>query len=105
MRGRLSNDNTFRGRMARPSVTRCQAASNRSSASPAAPNRISSLDIALEVVAQLLYRAESIARIRLVHHPAPAQAIAQVAVQLDLEDSLRRGHRFPQEQHMAYRTI
>src|SRR5687767_6223410 len=94
------------GRMARPSATRCQAASKRSSASPAAPSRISSgLDIALEVIAQLLHRTEAIARIRLVHHAAPAQAIAQVVVQLDVEDSLRRDHGFPQEQHMAYRTI
>src|SRR5687767_1057432 len=104
--GRLSNDNTFRGRMPRPSATRCHAASKRSSASPAAPSRISSgLDIALEVIAKLLHRAEAIARIWLVDHAAPPQAIAQVVVQLDVEDSLRRDHGFPQEQHMAYRTI
>src|SRR5687767_15997298 len=77
------------GRMARPSSTRCHAASKRSSASPAAPRRISSsLGIALEVVAQLLHRAEAVARIRLVDDAAPAQAIAQVVMQLDLEDAL-----------------
>ena len=55
MSGRFSNDNTSRGRIARPSSTRCHAASNRSSASPAAPSLISSgFGMALEVVTQLL---------------------------------------------------
>src|SRR5688572_1064253 len=105
-RGRSANDSTSRGRIARPSCTRFHAASNRSSASPAAPMRISSFPgIALEVVAELLHGTEFIVAFILVHHAAPAQAIAQVVVQLDLEDSVRFDHRFPQQQHMAYRTI
>src|SRR6185295_2335468 len=104
--GRFAKDKTSSCRMARPSSTRCQAASNRSSASPAAPRRISSdFGIALEVVAQLLDRAEAITRVVFVHHAAPGQPVAQVVVQLDLENSLGGDHGFPQQQHMAYRTI
>src|SRR5688572_15211943 len=89
--GRSGNDKTSRGRMARPSATRCHAASKRSSASPAGPSRISSFfDIALEVVAQLLDRLEAITPAGLVHHAIPRQAIAQIVVQLDLEDSRLR---------------
>src|SRR5919106_4288859 len=87
--GRSGKDKTSSGRMARPSATRCQAASKRSSASPAGPSRISSfLDIALEVIAQLLDRLEVITPAAVVHHPIPCEAIAQIVVQLDLEDSL-----------------
>src|SRR6185295_16981273 len=91
--GRFAKDKTSSCRMARPSSTRCHAASKRSSASPAAPRRISSdFGIALEVVAQLLDGTEAVAGIRLVHHAAPRKPVAQVVVQLDLEDSLGADH-------------
>src|SRR5919201_1461265 len=85
-RGRFSKLNTSSGRSARPSCTRFHAASKRSSASAAAPMRISSfLDIAFEVVAQLLDRAEGGPALGVVGNAAPGKAIAQIVVQLDLE--------------------
>src|SRR5688572_30881961 len=92
--------------MARPSCTRFHAASKRSSASPAGPMRISSrlrstpLGIALEVVTQLLHRAEVVLPVLVVGRAAPAQAVTQVVVQLDLEDAVVRHHRLPQQQHI-----
>src|SRR5512145_327541 len=104
--GRSAKLRISSGRMARPSRTRFQAASKRSSASAAAPTRISSfLDIALEVVAQLLDRLEVVAPLVVVHDTSPAQAVAQVVVQLDVEHAVARHDLFPQEQHMAWRTI
>src|SRR6185503_5838927 len=97
--GRSAKLSTSSGRMARPSCTRFQAASKRSSASAAAPTRISSrLGIALEVVAQLLDGTEVVLALVVVHHSSPAQAIAQIVVQLDLEAlAAVQHHRFPQQ--------
>src|SRR5688572_30400948 len=96
--GMSSSVTTRSGLIGRPSATRFQAASKRSSASPPAPTRISRtlgiLHVLLEVVAQLLHRAEGIGP-RAAAHPAPviavfdqlavAQHVAQVVVQLDLQ--------------------
>src|SRR5262245_18081356 len=104
--GRSAKLRISSGRIARPSCTRFQAASKRSSASPAAPMRISTLPgIALEVVAQLLHRSEVVLPLRIVGDAAPAQPVAQVVVQLDLQDAIVEHDLFPQQQHMAYRTI
>src|SRR5918996_5499834 len=85
-RGRFEKLRIASGRMARPSCTRFHAASKRSSASAAAPRRISSfVGIALEVVAQLLDRAEGVLALVIVSDSFPAQAVAEIVVQLDLE--------------------
>src|SRR3972149_1511330 len=76
--GRLSSVSRCSVFGARPSAARFQAASKRSSASPAGPTRISRTlgmhHVLLEVVAQLLDRAE------LVRKAAPAHAAAMVRV-------------------------
>src|SRR4030081_480783 len=73
----------------RPSATRFQAASKRSSASPAAPTRSSSvlakatarrLDVALEVVAQLLDRPELVRGAAPAHSAAPVLVLDQIAI-------------------------
>src|SRR5216117_2121236 len=87
--GRSCSVSTRSGASFRPSATRFQAASKRSSASPAAPTRSSSvlaktperrLDVALEAV---------------------AQPVAQIVVQLDFEPGILEQYFFRQEQHMA----
>src|SRR2546428_14059318 len=117
--GRSCSVSTRSGASFRPSATRFQAASKRSSASPAAPTRSSSvlakaaarrLDVALEVVAQLLDRPELV-RSAAAPYPAPsvlvldqvavAQPVAQIVVQLDFEPGILEQHFFRQQQHMA----
>src|SRR5258706_3789213 len=101
--GRSSRVSTRREAGLRPSATRFHAASKRSSASPGGPRRSSSTrakapphgeHIALEVVAQLLDRAELIgaraaaqpaAAVLVLDQIAVAQAVTQVVVQLDLQ--------------------
>src|SRR2546422_7922393 len=117
--GRSSPVSTRSGASFRPSATRFQAASKRSSASPAAPTRSSSvlakatarrLDVALEVVAQLLDRPElvrgaaaahSAAGVPVLYQRAVAQPVAQIVVQLDFEPGILEQYFFRQEQHMA----
>src|SRR5437667_11668952 len=117
--GRSSSVSTRSGASFRPSATRFQAASKRSSASPAAPTRSSSvlakatarrLDVALEVVAQLLDRPElvggaaaahSAAGVLVLYQGAVAEPGAQIIVQLDFEPGSLEHHFFRQEQHMA----
>src|SRR6266446_7043853 len=117
--GRSCSVSTRSGVSFRPSATRFQAASKRSSASPAAPTRSSSvlakasacrLDVALEVVAQLLDRPElvrsaaasySAAPILVVDQCAVAQPIVQIVVQLDFEQDVAEKYFFRQKQHMA----
>src|SRR2546430_6560331 len=117
--GRSSPVSTRSGASFRPSARRFQAASKRSSASPAAPTRSSSvlakaterrLDVALEVVAQLLDRPElvggaaaahSAAGVLVLYQSAVAQPVAQIVVQLDFEPGILEQYLFRQEQHMA----
>src|ERR1700752_698325 len=117
--GRSCSVSTRSGASLRPSATRFQAASKRSSAPPAAPPRSSSvlakatarrLDVALEVVAQLLDRPElvrgaaasySAASARVLDQRAVAQPVAQIVVQLDFEQGIAEQHFFRQQQHMA----
>src|SRR2546430_4930975 len=121
--GRSCSVSTRSGASFRPSATRFQAASNRSSASLAAPTRSSSvlakatarrLDVALEVVAQLLDRPELVGSAAAAHPAAPVavldqlaivQPVAQVIVQLDFEQGIAEQYFFRQKQHMAYHTI
>src|SRR5206468_1220521 len=117
--GRFSTVSTRSGASFRPSAARFQAASKRSSASPAAPTRSSSvlakaterrLDVALEVVAQLLDGPElvggaaaaySATPVLVLHQGAVAQPVAQIVVQLDFEPGILEEYFFRQEQHMA----
>src|SRR6267143_5639660 len=87
--GRSCSVSTRSGASFRPSATRFHAASNRSSASPAAPTRSSSvlakatarrLDVALEVVAQLLDRPELVRRAAATQPAAPVLVLDQPAV-------------------------
>src|SRR5436853_7042171 len=87
--GRSSTVSTRSGASFRPSATRFQAASKRSSASPAAPTRSSSvlakaterrLDVALEVVAQLLDRPELVGCAAAAHSATPLPALYQSRV-------------------------
>src|SRR5688572_2619076 len=97
----------------RPSAARFQAASKRSSASPAPPTRSSSSlggDVLLEVIAQLLHGAELVGP-RAPAHAAPAvlvldelavaQPVAEIVVQLDLEQHAVEQHLFLEDHHMA----
>src|SRR5467141_3880961 len=117
--GRSCSVSTRSGASFRPSATRFHAASKRSSASPAAPTRSSSvlakasarrLDVALEVVAQLLDRPELVRSAAAAYSAAPifvldqcavAQPIAQIVVQLDFEQDIAEKYFFRQKQHMA----
>src|SRR5205809_6492597 len=117
--GRSCSVSTRSGASFRPSATRFQAASKRSSASPAAPTRSSRdlakaserrLDVALEVVAQLLDRPElvggaaaaySATPVLVLHQGAVAQPVAPIVVQLDFEPGILEEYFFRQEQHMA----
>src|SRR5688500_11247985 len=102
----------------RPSATRFQAASKRSSASPAGPTRSSSVlakrparraHLALEVVAQLLYRPELVGEAAaadappavFIKHVSVGQPVGQVRMQLDLEHAAGQEHLLVQQQHMA----
>src|SRR5882762_5537351 len=104
--GRSCSVSTRSGASFRPSATRFQAASKRSSASPAAPTRSSSvlakaparrLDVALEVVAQLLDRPELVRAAAASYSATPivvldqlaiAQPVPQIVVQLDFEPGI-----------------
>src|SRR5712692_8073636 len=117
--GRSCSVSTRSGATFRPSATRFHAASKRSRAPPAAPTRSSSvlanatarrLDVALEVVAQLLDRPELVRSAAPAHSAAPvlvldqlaiAQPVAQIIVQLDFEQGIAEQYFFRQKQHMA----
>src|SRR5467141_2586457 len=117
--GRSCSVSTRSGASFRPSATRFHAASKRSSASPAAPTRSSSvlakaaarrLDVALEVVAQLLDRPELVrgaaaaqpaAAVLMLDQSAIAQPVAQIVVELDFEQGIAELHFLGQQQHMA----
>src|SRR5881396_45201 len=119
--GRSCTVSTRSGASFRPSATRFHAASKRSSASPAAPTRSSSvlakaterrLDVALEVVAQLLDRPElvggaaaahSATGVLVLYQSAVAQPVAQIVVQLDFEPGILEQYLFRQEQHIWLR--
>src|SRR6267143_1095807 len=117
--GRSRSVSTRSGASFRPSATRFQAASKRSSASPAAATRSSSvlakatarrLEVALEVVAQLLDRPERVRSaaaaqpaeaVPVLAQSAVAQPVAQIVVQLDFEPGILEQHFLGQQQHMA----
>src|SRR5712692_4631101 len=104
-KGRSAKLSTSSRFAARPSATRFHAASKRSSASPAGPTRSSSafaklssrrLHVAPEVVAQLLDRPEFVRSrasaqlapvIGVLDQLAVAQAISEVVVQFDFQNS------------------
>src|SRR3954465_7473874 len=110
--GRACNDNTRSGPTLRRSIRRFQAASKRSSASRASPTRSSRilakpaserLDIALEVVAQLLDRLELVGRASAAHPPAAVfvdhlvaivQPVAQRIVESDAHYGIAEHHGF-----------
>src|SRR5688572_1209098 len=111
--GKSSSVRTCKGCIGRPSATRFQAASKRSRASPGAPTRISRTlgiaHVALEVVAQLLHRAELVGPAAATHAPAMvavldqlavAQHVAEIVVQLDLQQMIADEGFLVQDDHI-----